>query len=309
PVAVALDRQDLYGADYVVALNGARLVLHVGWPDAVGLAAERVAYEFQVLEMLEPYRIAPTPVLVDLSQRVVPCPLLVREYVPGHPVSSASDLVAAVEALAALHALPVDDALGLERVEPPLQASLARAHALVERYRDSPHADPVVRLLLQTVDRHLARSVASDAALFEGADRVIVHGDARPENVLIEFDVPRLVAWHRTAVDHPAADLCRLLVPMPGSFIEALDRRQMMEALVETYARVSPREVDVAALGRAVAARYPYAVLEVLAEAAAALVADQEDPSSPLGREDVARLSDLLSPGYIRSLLHGIAGL
>ena len=85
---------------------------------------EQAAYEHEALKLLAPSDVTPKPYFVDPEPDGLPYPLILEEYLPGHPLDYATDLAAAARCVAAIHDLGVPEEHNLQVHPDPAPAIL-----------------------------------------------------------------------------------------------------------------------------------------------------------------------------------------
>lgn len=287
----------------LMTVEARKLVVEVVMQGPSSKPATRMAHEFAVLETLEAFRVAPAPLMIDLSGRKAPFPLMVREYIEGPRLTSPNDLVQAIEALSSLHAVPVVQGEALPVIASPLIASMERAGEVIEKYLDHPYADPVSRSVLGSVLQQVHDRATSDEETLLAGPQVITHGRASINKVVATNDTVRVLQLVDAARDHPSRDLCRLLSPMyfasRGQILDA----DTQKAALDAYQRSMPISLAASHLLDLVTLRFPYVLLQDVAEVVSVWLSEQTgDPDNNEFAWPDLRLDDCLSPGFLRNL-------
>jgi len=215
-----------------VTADGAtrRFVLRCLSEEALQVDAHATANEFTLLHGLHARGLpVPQPRLLDESRVLVEKPYLVLDYLDGAPSFSPAEPVAFVERfarqLAAIHSTALTPALAFVPQHVPT----------VQRQRRRDVRDAVM-------DIAPIRRVLSDGAVLSTTQRVLLHGDFWPGNVLWhDGRVVGVVDWENARIGEPLADLA--IARLEILWLLGADA---MEALTQHYR--SARDVALDAL-------------------------------------------------------------
>lgn len=186
-----------------------RYFLRLGRCGGLGLMA-RFEYEFGVLQAVGRSGVTPRPFYCDATAVVggEPVGALLMEYLPGRGFECAGDWELAAQALAVVHAQPVDSRL------------LVRNDPVMDTYRlcagpDAPNAASCATGADVAVDHgdgvcsELRSLVHEAGALLRDEAWVVVHGSVRLTDFVVDEDWGRawLVDWENGGVSSRYADL------------------------------------------------------------------------------------------------------
>jgi aminoglycoside phosphotransferase (APT) family kinase protein len=198
---------------YLLERDGARLVLRRPPRGPLAPSTHDVLREARLLALLEPSGVPAPPILATCDDdAVIGAPFYVMPFIDGHvlttrlpaafaggggPAAIATQLV---DALVALHAVPVEGALAaFGRPAGYLERQLRRFQGLLEANATRDLRD------LHEVGAWLAANVPAPG------DAAVVHGDYRLGNALFAADpAPRLAAildWEMATLGDPLADV------------------------------------------------------------------------------------------------------
>jgi len=182
--------------------------------------------ESQVQKHLEPLNIAPVPLLLDLSGRYFPLPILVSRFLPGRPASEADinprltgDIFAL---LARVHSYSQDDIRRRIPLFPQLPYlspaeyffDIVDAFEVYLDWRREQGLKP--DRLLKAIVSYLGEAghwlMQKPDIARETAPPVLCHGDPRLHNFLLDGPKPRLVDWERACLGDPAHEIAWFLV-------------------------------------------------------------------------------------------------
>ena len=185
--------------------NGQKLVLRINTGSQMHLA-DQIGYEFSALKNLEPSGRTPKAFFCDPARNC-----LVMEYLPGRPLQYETDLSAAAEIFADIHALPIPADCRLLEPENPLEAIVEECRQMVAHYYNWEESDPTVRHLLETLEKEIS---AKDLTAPQGIRKCIVNTEVNSGNFLINPGKKSyLIDWEKPLISEPAQDLGHFLVP------------------------------------------------------------------------------------------------
>lgn len=185
--------------------NGQKLVLRINTGSQMHLD-DQIGYEFSALKNLEPSGRTPKALFCDSSMNC-----LVMEHLPGRPLQYETDLPAAAEIFADIHALPIPADCRLLEPKNPLVAIIDECRQMVSHYYSWEESDPTVRNLLETLEKEIS---AKDLSAPEGIRKCIVNTEVNSGNFLINPGAQSyLIDWEKPLISEPAQDLGHFLVP------------------------------------------------------------------------------------------------
>ena len=186
-------------------VTGQKLVLRINTGSQMHLD-DQIGYEFAALKHLEPSGRTPKALFCDPERN-----LLVMEWLPGRPLQYETDLEAAAEIFADIHALPIPANCHLLEPENPLEAILEECRQMVAHYYDWKEADPQVVHLLKTLEQEISvRNLAAPV----GIRKCMVNTEVNSGNFLMNpGGTSYLIDWEKPLISEPAQDLGHFLVP------------------------------------------------------------------------------------------------
>ena len=186
-------------------VTGQELVLRINTGSQMHLD-DQIGYEFAVLKHLEPSGRTPKALFCDPERN-----LLVMEWLPGRPLQYETDLEAAAEIFADIHALPIPAECHLLEPENPLEAILEECRQMVAHYYNWEDADPQVVHLLKTLEQEIS---VRDLAAPVGIRKCMVNTEVNSGNFLMNpGGTSYLIDWEKPLISEPAQDLGHFLVP------------------------------------------------------------------------------------------------
>ena len=207
---------------------------------------EQAIYEHAALGLLAPSGVTPKPLLVDPAPENLPYPLILEEYLPGHPLDYATDLTAAAKCVAAIHALgvPSEAEHNLQVHPDPAPAILAESRELAEPYLEWEGASDKSKAALQKGFGRIEKFLEQDD-LFTGDDLAIVNYDLNTHNFVVEDDKAKLLDWEKARIAPRTQDLAHFLLPTTTLWRDdtaILLTEEQEQEFVEEYLRRAPAE-------------------------------------------------------------------
>ena len=196
--------QGEYNVNYTFDHPGGRkLVLRINRGSQMHLP-DQIGYEFSALKALEPSGRTPKALFCDSGMNC-----LVMEHLPGRPLRYETDMEAAAEIFADIHALP--PAPDLIEPENPLEAIIDECREMVAHYYEWDKTDPEVVRLLEVLEKEIS---AKDLTAPAGLRKCIVNTEVNSGNFLINpGGHSYLIDWEKPLISEPAQDLGHFLVP------------------------------------------------------------------------------------------------
>ena len=216
PAGTVLDFTPLgqgeYNANFtfVHPVSGQKLVLRVNTGSQMHLT-NQIEYEFSALRALAPSGRTPKALFCDDSRAILPYGTLVMEWLPGRALHYESDLGAAAEILADIHALPVPKDTTLLCPDCPAQEIYDECLAMAEQYLTWSGAKKETCRLLAELTFEIGKLPLK---VLSSAPRCIVNTEVNSGNFLIN-DSGRsyLIDWEKPLLSEAAQDLGHFLVP------------------------------------------------------------------------------------------------
>ena len=186
-------------------VTGQELVLRINTGSQMHLD-NQIGYEFAALKNLEPSSRTPKALFCDPERN-----LLVMEWLPGRPLQYETDLAAAAEIFADIHALPIPPDCHLLEPENPLEAILEECRQMATHYYDWEDADLQVVHLLKTLEQEISTRNLSAP---HGIRKCMVNTEVNSGNFLMNpGGTSYLIDWEKPLISEPAQDLGHFLVP------------------------------------------------------------------------------------------------
>jgi len=233
-----------YSLNYLVR-GDPDLVARLVTGTQMGLPLEEQApYEHHALELLAPSGVTPKPHHEDSDPEGLPYPLILEEYLPGHPLDYSTDLPAAARCVAAVHALGVPRDHRLQVHPDPAPAILEESRGLAELYLSWEGASGESKAALR---RGFARieGFLGQEDLFVGDDLAIVNYDLNTHNFVVENGEARLLDWEKARIAPRTQDLAHFLLPTTTLWRDdtaALLSEEQEEEFMEAYLGRNPVE-------------------------------------------------------------------
>lgn len=209
-----------YSLNYLVRVTDARgdehsLVSRLVTGTQIDLPlGEQALYEHHALELLAPSSVTPKPRYVDPAPEGLPYPLILEEYLPGRPLSYATDLTPAARCVAKIHALAVPKDHLLQVHSDPAPSILAESRKLVTPYLDWREAPQESKEVLHGAFRKIEQFL-EQKGLFSREDLAIVNYDLNTHNFIVNEtgDSARLVDWEKARIAPRTQDIAHFLLP------------------------------------------------------------------------------------------------
>ena len=203
---------------------------------------EQALYEHHALELLVPSGVTPEPHYVDPDPEGLPYPLILEEYLPGRPLSYATDLKPAARCVAKIHALAASRDHLLQEHPDPAPSILAESRQLVTPYLDWKQAPQESKEALHGAFRKIEQFL-EQKGLFSKEDLVIVNYDLNTHNFIVsEANEAEgnacLVDWEKARIAPRTQDIAHFLLPTTTLWRDATATRLTLEQeteFVNTY--------------------------------------------------------------------------
>ncbi len=198
---------------------------------------EQALYEHHALELLAPSGVTPKPHHVDPQPDGLPYPLILEEYLPGRPLSYATDLAAAARCVARIHTLGVPDEHRLQSHPDPAPSILAESRGLITPYLDWEDAPRESKEALHRAFERIEQFL-EQKGLFSEEDLAIVNYDLNTHNFVVYEGEARLLDWEKARIAPRTQDVAHFLLPTTTLWRDATAARLTEEQeteFVETY--------------------------------------------------------------------------
>lgn len=301
--------QGEYNLNYLLRRGAEAFVLRVNVGSQIG-RADQILYEHGALELLAGSGVTPRPFYVDDSRRRLDRGLLVMEYLPGEPLDYRRDLEAAAAVLAAVHQHPVPEERNhLIRETAPLSLILAECTGLLRVYRDSPLADPEIRLYLEELCAWAESAAASERYYAADPWPCIVNTEVNSGNFIVNrgTGTTHLVDWEMPRWGDPSQDLAHFCSPLTTLWktdhrLDGEQRRRFLEAYLRRVRDPHLRDT----LPERLRLREPFVYLRGISWSAMAWVAYQGEYAGVRNPDTWEKLTRYMEIGFIRSLFDPI---
>ena len=277
--------------------NGQKLVLRINTGSQMHLD-DQIGYEFSALQNLAPSGRTPKALFCDSAMNC-----LVMEHLPGRPLRYETDLAAAAEIFADIHALPVPADRRLLEPENPLEAIIDECRQMVSHYYSWEGSDPVVRRLLETLEKEIS---AKDLAAPTGIRKCIVNTEVNSGNFLINPEgTSYLIDWEKPLISEPAQDLGHFLVPTTTFWkTDVILKPEDIRHFVSCYVRAVEGRFETESLMERLPLYFTVTCLRGVTWCAMAF-REYSEPGRAIANADTfAKIKSYLQPDFLENLLH-----
>lgn len=169
--------------------------------------ADQIRYEYTVLKAVEPSGVTPRPFFVASDSPLGG--VMLMEFIPGRQFDFSRDLEQVPQIFAAIHGLPVSQALVVQNT--PIQDIADESFQLINKFPDHPMAAQKQRLL----DYHeqILRLNQDHGTLFANEPLCMVNTEVNSGNFIIQESRGFLVDWEKAVVSYRYQDLAHFLIP------------------------------------------------------------------------------------------------
>ena len=198
----------------------------------------QVAYEFAALRALEPSGCTPLPVYLDHSPNAPGKGAIVEGFCEGSELDfdnlRPGDLDTAIQAMADVHAVAVENDCPLHRPEDPLRELFEECLGRFDIYRKSTFEDARIT---KWVERFIARAERALGSAQPAQDRNhIVNTETLPSHFLIDGNKAWFIDWERPIIGEVAQDVAYFTSPTTTFWDSSfLFPRDQVENVVEEY--------------------------------------------------------------------------
>ena len=287
--------QGEYNVNYTFDHPGGRkLVLRINRGSQMHLP-DQIGYEFSALKALEPSGRTPKALFCDSGMNC-----LVMEHLPGRPLRYETDMEAAAEIFADIHALP--PAPGLIEPENPLQAIIDECREMVAHYYEWDKADPEVVRLLKTLEKEIS---AKDLTAPAGLRKCIVNTEVNSGNFLINPGGRScLIDWEKPLISEPAQDLGHFLVPTTTFWkTDVILKPEEIRHFVRCYERAVNGRFETASLSERLPLYFTVTCLRGVTWCAMAY-REYSQPGRAIANADTFRkIQEYLKPDFLENIL------
>ena len=278
-------------------VTGQELVLRINTGSQMHLD-DQIGYEFAALKHMEPSGRTPKALFCAPERN-----LLVMEWLPGRPLQYKTDLEAAAEIFADIHALPIPANCHLLEPENPLEAILEECRQMVAHYYNWKEADPQVVHLLKTLEQEIS---ARDLAAPVGIRKCMVNTEVNSGNFLMNpGGTSYLIDWEKPLISEPAQDLGHFLVPTTTFWkTDVILTPEEIRQFVNYYEKAVAGRFETASLRERLPLYFTVTCLRGVTWCAMAF-REYSQPGRALANSDTfEKLKAYLHPDFLQNLLN-----
>ena len=194
----------------------------------------QVRYEYEALQLLQPSGRTPAPLYLDDTKSVIPYGFSVMSFLTGRPLCYETDLSAAAECLADIHALPIPDNTHLIAPQKPLAAMLDECNTMSLHYLKSDQGLPEVKQLIRELLENGRKLAENEPPITK---RNIINTELNSSNFLVNPDKTYLVDWEKPLYASYGQDLGHFLAPTTTLWkTDTILTQTEIQSFIETYA-------------------------------------------------------------------------
>lgn len=241
--------QGEYNRNYIFThpVTKKKLILRVNFGSQMHLE-NQIAYEYQVLRMLENSGRTPKAFYVDGSLEHLEQGVMVMEYLPGHALDYRTELMHAVGCLADIHSVKIPKEHSLIVPANPLRAILEECEEMFRVYEESPLGQEWQKKKIRKMLDMVWRLVD---CLEEPVYRCCINTELNSTNFLINGGTYDnfLIDWEKPLYGDPAQDLGHFLAPTTTFWkTDVILSREEADAFIEKYISEVKGRFDTAGL-------------------------------------------------------------
>ncbi|ACN13160.1 conserved hypothetical protein (putative phosphotransferase) [Desulforapulum autotrophicum HRM2] len=195
-----------YNENHLVVAGSKKYLFRINHGSQIN-QADQIRYEYNVLKAVEPSGVTPRPFFAASDSPLGG--VMLMEFIPGRPFDFARDLDHVPRIFAAIHCLPVSQALVIQST--PIQDIADESFQLINKFTDHPMAEQKQRLL----DYHeqILRLNQDSGTLFDNEPLCMVNTEVNSGNFIIQETKGFLVDWEKAVVSCRYQDLAHFLIP------------------------------------------------------------------------------------------------
>jgi thiamine kinase-like enzyme len=198
-----------YNENYLLTdPNGQRSVIRLNHGSQLG-RDDQIAYEFRVLEAVEPSGMTPRPYRWSMETGDLGDGIMEMEFLPGVHLDYRTDSRWAAGIFAVIHQLPTDDRLEVQAE--PIRDIADECLQLLTRYPDHPLTEQYKRL--REYHAEIMDLAEKSDRLFAGDSLVIANTEVNSSNFLVTKDRAYQVDWEKAVISYRYQDLGHFLTP------------------------------------------------------------------------------------------------
>lgn len=282
-------------------VSGRELVLRINTESQMHLS-DQIGYEFSALKALENSGHTPKAFFCDGSKAILPGGVLVMEWLPGRALRYETDMDAAAEILADIHALPVERENPLLRPEYPLASIYEECLTMAEHYLRWSNAVPAVCRLIEEMIREISIRPLHAAA---STPPCIVNTELNSGNFLInEGRRSYLIDWEKPVLSEPSQDLGHFLVPTTTFWkTDVILTPEAIRNFVDEYIAAAAGRFDTSEIRERLPLYFSTTCLRGVTWCAMAMV-EYSSPGRTISNADTFRkIGQYLEEDFLRNIL------
>ncbi len=240
PESVSFLAAGEYNENWKVNTPSGTSVFRINHGSQLGLA-DQIGYEFAVLQAVAPSGVTPRP--FHAAPGAFGTGALLMEYLPGRPLDYATDLQAAAEVFARIHALPPDERLLIQRE--PMEDIARESWGLLHRHPDHPRHGDLPRLL--DLHAEIAALARENASRFQNDSLVMANTEVNSGNFIVDNGRTWLVDWEKAVTTSRHQDLGHFIAPTTtlwkaGLVLAEEDKLAFLDAYLQATGLDTPLE-------------------------------------------------------------------
>ena len=286
---------------FVHPVTEQKLVLRVNTGSQMHLE-HQIEYEFSALRDLAPSGRTPKALFCDGSRESLPYGTLVMEWLPGRALRYESDLAAAAEILADIHALPVPADTNLIRAKHPAKEIYEECLAMAQQYLTWDGAEKESCRLMEELICEIGRLPLTAES---GAPRCIVNTELNSGNFLInEGAKSYLVDWEKPLLSEPAQDLGHFLVPTTTFWkTDVILTAEEIGDFLRMYLRAMDSRMDTTALKERLPLFFTVTCLRGISWCAMALREYLQPGRAIMNNDALTKIRQYVEPDFMENIL------
>jgi aminoglycoside phosphotransferase (APT) family kinase protein len=297
--------QGEYNLNFMLRSGAQRLVFRVNIGSQIG-RDDQILYEFKALQILRHSGVTPRPHFVDDSRSFFDRGILIMDYLAGEPLDYTRDLEAAARLFARLHQTPVPASENhLIREERPLSLIFDECARLLQRYFESPLADPEIGGYLEKLKSWADEARASESYFQSDPWPCVINTEVNSGNFIVNRGEGgiHLVDWEMPRWGDPSQDLCHFCSPLTTLWkseyrMSAADKRRFLKSYTGGIRDRHLRRT----LTERLRLRDPFVHLRGISWAAMGWIAYQTDFAGLRNPDTWRKLQQYMNLDFIRSL-------
>lgn len=293
-----------YNRNYLLKSGDLRLVFRVNMASQID-RDDQILYEFRSLKMVAPSGVTPIPYFVDNSQRLLEHGISIMEFLSGEPLDYMRDLQGAARTFAKIHSLQVNGPQHLIVEKEPLSLIHAECSGLLQKYFDSPIADPKIRPLLHQIIKKTDQLRENDSYFQQTPHSCIVNTEVNSGNFIVnrDRDTIWLIDWEMPRWGDPSSDLCHFCSPLTTLWkTDYMMSDRDKKYFLSEYCSHLAHPVAVQDLETSFQLKYPFVLLRGISWSAMAWVAYQTNSQTIRNEDTWKTLNRYMDYDFIHSL-------